>query len=103
MLSQTCPLVYGDEFAVSGFQNSTFSPVPTAVTFANTAGVATMTLANGGNWEALGYLVGQGIFVGAGSDPNGNGAPAITMNRMTVANRLDRLAVACPAIRRGTI
>ena len=33
----------------------------------------TITLTNGGTWSALGYTVGQGIFVGSSTDPNGNG------------------------------
>ena len=34
----------------------------------------TITLAGGGSWSTLGYAVGQGIFVGSATDPNGNGA-----------------------------
>ncbi len=48
------------------------SPTSTQVTFGNTAG--TITLAGGGSWAALGYTVGQGIFVGSSTDGNANGA-----------------------------
>ena len=52
--------------------------VSTEVNFSNIGTGAneqgTITLANGGNWASLGYMVGQGIFVGSSTDQNANGA-----------------------------
>ena len=50
----------------------------------NNNGAGTITLANGGTWGALGYAVGQGIYV-AGSITNGNGAPFTGRNYYTIA------------------
>ncbi len=41
---------------------------------ASTLTPSTITLAEGGSWQSLGYTVGQGIFVGSSTDVNSNGA-----------------------------
>ena len=52
---------------------SSLGTIPTAVTFGNSGGAGTISLTNGGNWESLGYIVGEGIYV-QGASGNGNGA-----------------------------
>ena len=60
------------------------SPVPTEVSFNYQSGVATISLANGGSWEALGYTVGQGIYV-QGTGANGDGSTFTGSNYYTIA------------------
>ena len=54
------------------------TPTPThGVNFGDVSNNGTITLTNGSTWTALGYKVGQGIFVGSSTtpaDPNSNGA-----------------------------
>ena len=44
------------------------------VNFGNVGANGTITLTGGSTWAALGYQVGQGIYVASASDPNGNGS-----------------------------
>ena len=59
--------------------------MPTNVTFGNAGGAGTITLSGGGSWAALGYTVGQGIFVGSSTDANANGASFNGHNFYTIA------------------
>ena len=48
--------------------------IAAAVIYGNVNSLGTLTLAAGGNWSDLGYVAGQGIYIGTASDPNSNGA-----------------------------
>ena len=63
---------------------------------ANAAG--TITLADGGSWAALGYAVGQGIYIDAAAtaNPNGNGTTFNGNNYYTIA------AIGSEAVSSGT-
>ena len=57
-------------------------------TYVNGAPTGTITLASGGNWAALGYAVGQGLYIQASTatNPNGNGTnPNSPTNLYTIA------------------
>ena len=59
------------------------------VIYGNVGGAGTITLANGGDWTALGYSVGGGIFIGSTTDPNANSAtfdPNATNPYYTIAS-----------------
>ena len=51
----------------------TAAPTAAKVDFGNSGNMGTVTLAKGQSWGGA-YAVGQGVFVGSASDPNGNGA-----------------------------
>ena len=50
--------------AISGGLATASTPVASQVSFGDTNGAGTITLAKGQTWGALGYVVGQGIFIG---------------------------------------
>ncbi len=57
--------------------------LPTAVTFGDSNGAGTITLASG-TWASLGYAVGDGIYI-QGTGTNGNGATFTGNNFYTIA------------------
>ena len=63
------------------------TPTTQSVYFGNLNGAGTITLASAGNWAALGYAVGQGIYIAADTttDPNGDGAAFTGSNYYTIA------------------
>ena len=54
--------------------NSSLSAVPSLVSFGNSSGAGTITMIDGESWAALGYAVGEGIFVGSSINVDANGA-----------------------------
>src|SRR6201999_278437 len=52
--------------------NSILQPTVT-VAFGNANNAGTITLTDGGSWAALGFSVGQGIFVSSPTNANANG------------------------------
>ena len=68
---------------VSAPNTGTLSSVPTTVNFNNNGNQGTITLASG-SWAALGYTVGQGVYI-QGNAINANGATFTGSNYYTIA------------------